>query len=272
MSREVVVHCVFSSSLMSVRAVRLKLEAIGAAGATAFGGLVYPVPAYPARLPRLAIRLLVALALTPSFSAAADIYSSTDANGVVRWSTQALDSSYRKAMGTPPPSSTAQISSSKTQIQRASTAKIKERRRELYPLVDSIARRLAMDTNIVMALIEVESGFNTQAVSPKGARGLMQLMPTTAAAYGMRDIQELHDPEKNLDIGIRHLKSLLATHRGQWALALASYNAGQGAVAKHGQRIPGYTETMLYVPAILAKAVRPGTQDPSISLSQNIAE
>jgi soluble lytic murein transglycosylase-like protein len=145
-----------------------------------------------------------------------------------------------------------------------------------YKAVKHLLREASLthgiDYELLQALIATESGFNTQAVSPKGARGLMQLMPTTAAAYGMRDIQELHDPEKNLDIGIRHLKSLLATHRGQWALALASYNAGQGAVAKHGQRIPGYTETMLYVPAILAKAVRPGTQDPSISLSQNIAE
>lgn len=130
------------------------------------------------------------------------------------------------------------------------------RRRSLYPLIESAARRHGVNTEMVMALIEVESGFNTHAVSPKGARGLMQLLPATAVRYGLRDVSELHDPARNIDIGIRHLKDLLIHHDGQWTLAMASYNAGQQAVAKHGQRIPGYTETMLYVPAVLAKAAR----------------
>lgn len=257
---------------MSKRAVLLGLQAISDMG---FWGLFHPAtPAHPARLPRLTICLAVALFLVPPFAAAADIYSSTDASGVVRWSTQAWDTSYRKAMETTPPSSATRINSAspKARGQSASTARIEQRGRDLYPLVDRIARHFAMDTSLIMALIEVESGFDTQAVSPKGARGLMQLMPSTAAAYGVRDVRDLHNPERNLDIGIRHLKSLLATNGGQWALALASYNAGQGAVAKSGLRIPDYAETMLYVPAVLAKAAHPVTQNQPMSVSLNIAD
>ena len=80
----------------------------------------------------------------------------------------------------------------------------------------------------------------------------MQLLPATAKRYGMKNEQELHVPSKNIDMGVRHLKDLLNLHNGQVVLAIASYNAGQGAVSKHGQRIPSYRETMLYVPAVMA--------------------
>lgn len=265
-------HCIFPLLLMSKRAVLLGLQEISDMG---FGGLFHlATPAHRARSARLAISFSFALFLFSSLAAAADIYSSTDANGVVHWSTQAWDTSYRKAMETAPPSSATRINSAspKAKSEPVNTARIQQRGRELYPLVDHIARRFAMDTSLIMALIEVESGFDTQAVSPKGARGLMQLMPSTAAAYGLHDVRDLHNPERNLDIGIQHLKSLLARHGGQWALALASYNAGQGAVAKSGQRIPGYAETMLYVPAVLAKAARPVTQNQPMSVSLNIAD
>lgn len=109
---------------------------------------------------------------------------------------------------------------------------------------------------MVFALIQVESRFNTYAVSPKGARGLMQLMPATAKRYGITTIRELHNPARNLDAGIRYLKELLKMHEGNWALAIASYNAGEYAVARHGARIPRFQETMLYVPAVFAEAAK----------------
>jgi soluble lytic murein transglycosylase-like protein len=133
----------------------------------------------------------------------------------------------------------------------------------LQPIVDSTALRFGVDSRWVTALIEVESGFNPRAVSPKGAIGLMQLMPATAARYGVVNRLELFDPERNLDIGVRHLQHLLREHDGNLALAMASYNAGSGAVAKHGNRIPRFNETMLYVPAVLAAASRnSNTSDP----------
>lgn len=133
------------------------------------------------------------------------------------------------------------------------------------PLVERISQRYGMDPALVLALIDIESSFNPRAVSPKGARGLMQLMPETARAYGMRDPSELHVPEKNLDFGIRHLKDLLQAHNNNWALTLAAYNAGRNAVQRHGMRIPAYNETLIYVPSVLARValhrVRPSQPD-----------
>jgi soluble lytic murein transglycosylase-like protein len=186
---------------------------------------------------------------------ATEIFASTDAAGQTKWATQALDTSYQKAIVTPDavrrPTTTQPArppAKSQVRLQHCSVA--------LRPLVNAIAQRYGVDTHLVMAVIEVESGCNTLALSPKGARGLMQLMPATASRYGMRDAKDLYDPVKNLDMGIRHLRDLLAAHGGQPALAIASYNAGANAVAKYRQRIPNYPETMLYVPAVLAKAAQ----------------
>ena len=99
-----------------------------------------------------------------------------------------------------------------------------------------------------MAMIKTESDFNPRAVSPKGARGLMQLMPDTARELGVRD--SFH-PEQNLDGGIRHIRKLLYTYNGDKRLALAAYNAGENAVAKYGNRIPPYEETKDYVNKVL---------------------
>jgi soluble lytic murein transglycosylase-like protein len=192
--------------------------------------------------------------LTP-LANAADIFASTDADGQTKWSTQALDDSYRKTLSfqsNTTPALTAKPSAKPTSQQTI----LHQRSLQIRPLVDTIANLHNVDSDLVMALIEIESGFNPHAISPKGARGLMQLMPATASRYGMRDTKELLDPARNLDIGVRHLKDLLVAHNGQWALAMASYNAGQHAVAKHGQRIPRYNETMLYVPAVLSAAAR----------------
>ena len=80
----------------------------------------------------------------------------------------------------------------------------------------------------------------------------------------MKNEQELHHPAKNIDMGVRHLKDLLNLHNGQVTLAIASYNAGQGAVSKYGQRIPQYRETMIYVPAVLAYMARLSDKDRSV--------
>ncbi|WP_080995820.1 lytic transglycosylase domain-containing protein [Comamonas testosteroni] len=129
--------------------------------------------------------------------------------------------------------------------------------------MDSIRRlavasgtRHGVDPASVLALIEVESRFNTHAVSAKGARGLMQLMPATALQYGVTTAADLHRPEVNIDAGTRHLKVLLTRYQNSWPLALAAYNAGEGAVARSDRRIPGFRETLLYVPSVLASAER----------------
>ena len=99
------------------------------------------------------------------------------------------------------------------------------------------------------AVVGVESGFQPQAVSPKGAQGLMQLMPATARDLGVADP---FDPAANLDGGSRYLSSLVARYDGDLTKALAAYNAGMGAVARHGG-VPPYTETRNYVRKVLGR-------------------
>ncbi len=127
-----------------------------------------------------------------------------------------------------------------------------------------IARRHALRPELVRAVAWVESGFNTHAVSPKGAVGLMQLMPGTAGQYGVTDRK---DPLQNLDAGAKHLRYLLDLYEGDLSLALAAYNAGEGTVKRYGG-IPPYKETQKYVTRIRQYLEDPGarkmtTESPS---------
>lgn len=120
---------------------------------------------------------------------------------------------------------------------------------DLRALAAAAARRHGLDEGLVLAVVGVESAFRPDAVSPKGAQGLMQLMPGTARELGVKDAL---DPAQNLDGGSRHLKGLVARYDGDLEKALAAYNAGAGAVARHGG-IPPYRETRDYVKKVLKR-------------------
>jgi len=120
---------------------------------------------------------------------------------------------------------------------------------DVRDLADAAARRHGLDPALVLAVVGVESGFRSSAVSPKGAQGLMQLMPGTSRELGVADPL---DPEQNLDGGVRHLGALLTLYEGDLTRALAAYNAGQGAVARHGG-VPPYSETRAYVKKVLSR-------------------
>lgn len=117
------------------------------------------------------------------------------------------------------------------------------------PLVEQAAREHRLDQALLHAVITVESGYDPQAVSHRGAVGLMQLMPQTARRYGVRN---LYDPAQNIRGGARYLRDLLGKFNNDLTLALAAYNAGEDAIARHGNRVPPYRETQSYVPRVLS--------------------
>jgi soluble lytic murein transglycosylase-like protein len=121
---------------------------------------------------------------------------------------------------------------------------------QLAALIEKAARDTALSPGLLHAVISVESGFDPRAVSVKGAKGLMQLMPATAGALGVSDP---FDPGQNVAAGATHLRSLLDRFDNRLELALAAYNAGTDAVVKAGYRIPPYAETRAYVPKVLAR-------------------
>jgi soluble lytic murein transglycosylase-like protein len=115
-------------------------------------------------------------------------------------------------------------------------------------LISRASEKYNVESALVKAIIKAESNFNHQAVSPKGARGLMQLMPATATSLQVRD--SFH-PENNIEGGVRYLRYLLNVFKGDLSLALAAYNAGEAAVTRNHYSIPPYRETRTYVQRVL---------------------
>jgi len=122
-------------------------------------------------------------------------------------------------------------------------------------LVKEAAERHKVDPALVRAVIEAESGWNPRAYSRKGAGGLMQLIPTTAQRFGANDV---FNPQQNIDAGVKYLRTLLERYNGNLDLALAAYNAGEGAVDRaHG--VPSYRETRNYIQKVQSTYFSPGS-------------
>lgn len=196
------------------------------------------------------ISVLILASFTSSSALGADIFRSEGLDGTVSYTTQPLDKSYRVYL---------RDEEKKEQPKQAARGRVRAFvatnigdtiSGTISMLVDQLAEKHQVDPVLVKAVISVESAANPNAVSSKGASGLMQLMPATAAMYG---VTKISDPAQNIEAGILHLKYLLRLHKGNLSLTLAAYNAGEGAVAKNAHRIPPYRETMLYVPAVLAR-------------------
>ncbi len=181
-------------------------------------------------------RLLLAAALVLGLwprHADAQIYAWRDANGTLVLSDRKLDATadVYEIAGAPAYRSTTPVASRATGMR-------------FEPLVQEYATRQSIRPELVRAVIQVESGFNPSATSPKGAMGLMQLMPQTARELG---VSNAYDPEENIRGGTRYLRGLLDRYAGNEELALAAYNAGPGAVERYGRQIPPYRETRDYV-------------------------
>jgi len=194
---------------------------------------------------------LVVLLGAPGLSLAAGAYRLTDEDGVTHITNAPTDPRFRPVPGM---SGTAR---GWLRIPDAVRARYADEIREA-------SDRHGVNPTLVEAVIRAESAFNPWAVSRKGARGLMQLMPQTASALGVRNS---FDPRHNIDGGVRHLRYLLDRYPGNVALALAAYNAGETAVDYY-RGIPPYAETQLYVQRILdggaVGAARSGRPAPVI--------
>lgn len=178
------------------------------------------------------LAILVALVLAPAVEA--DTYRLVDGAGVVHLTNAPADPRYR---GLPAVSGTA-----------TGWLRLTETSRRQYATeIREISARHGVDPTLVESVIRAESAFNPTAVSRTGARGLMQLMPKTALALGVRDS---FNPRENIDGGVRHLRYLLDRYPGNLALAVAAYNAGEGAVDSY-RGIPPYAETQQYVHRVL---------------------
>ena len=115
-------------------------------------------------------------------------------------------------------------------------------------IVDAAARRYDIPVELIHSIIRAESNYNSRAVSPKGAKGLMQLMPVTAKIYG---VKKVFDPKENIEGGVRYLNDLIKLYKSNTGLVLAAYNAGQEAVKKY-EGIPPYPETKNYIKRVMS--------------------
>lgn len=171
--------------------------------------------------------------------ACADIYAFTDEQGVTHLSNVPSDARYQVLLRSAP-----EVSEAGRRISAALLA----RSVQYDPIIETASASTAVEPDLLRAVIVVESGFDASAVSPRGARGLMQLMPATAKAYGASDAS---DPAQNIHAGARYLRDLMDRYDNDLELVLAAYNAGETAVERHRRRVPPYRETRLYIPKVL---------------------
>jgi len=202
---------------------------------------------------------LAALALGVTVTARADIWGYVDETGAARISTKKLDDRYQlffKGRTTfEAPDAAADIQSGAAFAQTPLFRRVADQPNaaRFEPLIEKCAKSQQLDPALVKAVIAVESAFQPNAVSVKGAVGLMQIMPETGKRYGVvgdatRSIeQKLRDPAINLRVGTRHLRYLLVLFADDLALALAAYNAGENAVTRYDNTVPPFAETLEYV-------------------------
>jgi soluble lytic murein transglycosylase-like protein len=187
-----------------------------------------------------ALLLMAFAAFAWPSQADAQIYAWRDANGTLVLSDRAIDA----------PTDVYQVAGAPKYVTTRPVEDAEEDDR-FGSLIHEHANRQSLRPELVRAVIQVESGFNPRALSPKGAMGLMQLMPATARSLG---VTNPWDPAQNIRGGTDYLRQLLDQYDGNEELALAAYNAGAGAVARYGGRIPPYRETRDYVRKVGAAA------------------
>ena len=185
---------------------------------------------------RVVLLASIAVLFLPAFPSHADIFKYVDENGVIHLTNVPSNPKAKYVL-----------------IMKEKRILFSRRINVDSAAYDKIIRRAAgkfnLDVALIKAVIKAESNFNHQAISPKGAKGLMQLMPQTVSALNVDDV---FHPGDNIFGGARYLRYLLNLYRGDLTLALAAYNAGEGAVAKYNYNVPPYPETQNYVRRVLS--------------------
>jgi len=175
--------------------------------------------------------------------ARADIYGYTDETGTLVLSDIKHDNRYALLLQT-------EIAQNPALATPLAGGRINWKNQQQFAsMVAQAARDYQLDEALLHAVISTESGYEPRAISPKGAIGLMQVMPATGKRFG---VVNLNDPAQNVAAGARYLRVLLKQFDNDLQLVLAAYNAGENAVLRHGKRIPPYRETRQYVPRVLA--------------------
>lgn len=177
--------------------------------------------------------VIVAIFFFSSSACRGDIYKYVDADGVIHITNTPTESNIPYVL----------IMREKRVI-----VQLKGPMTDYEDLIVKASERYRVDSALVKAVIKAESNFNHRAVSPVGARGLMQLMPATAATL---QVQDSFHPETNIDGGVRYLRYLMNLFNGNLPLVLAAYNAGENTVMRYNNRIPPYRETQTYVKRVL---------------------
>lgn len=250
------------------------------------------MPTAASKLVRCIARCLVMVLASAYFPVWADVWGYVDAKGVTHFATERLDDRYQLFFKTgdsfsagldggvgvamppqagllgsiglqPPPGLPERKATLPAQDGGRSQAKlltyfdVSPGYKAVKHLLKESSQKHGIDYELLQALIAAESGFDTNAVSPKGAIGLMQLMPPTAERYGVKAdkntplAQKLTDPKTNIRAGSSYLRDLIKMFPGQLDLAVAAYNAGEGAVQRAGNKIPNYPETKNYVKTVM---------------------
>ena len=191
---------------------------------------------------------LMLLSLFVTCDVMADIYKYTDNDGRVYYTDEPRNSLYKRII------KTKELRYSPSNFYTNNyTGKVKAfsgaNKKRFTDLIEQAAYRNQVDAKLVHAVIQTESAYNSTAQSPKGAVGLMQLMPDTARRFGVTD---RNDPDQNVDGGTRYLKHLINLFNPNLDLAVAAYNAGENAVIRYNNSIPPYPETQNYVKQVLA--------------------
>ncbi len=209
-------------------------------------------------------RIGLGLLLILSFPARADVWAFIDDKGTAHFAAEPLDARYQlffrgvSPQAADPAAGTARpVAVPTAQPKLVAYFEVAPGFRSVKHLLREASVSHDLDYELLKALIATESGFDAAAVSPKGAIGLMQVTPATAARFGVSADrrtsieQKLADPATNIGAGARYLSHLMRQFPGQLELALAAYNAGEGAVQRAGNRVPDYRETRNYVSTVM---------------------